>query len=224
MPTTRLAWNILATLLLLFCAGCVERAIPAHAPTQTAPSKPITLQPPGAATVTATSTSTGLPAMAASATRTASSTPASQPAAERSQPVAERPQPEAEQTQPAADHAQRTPTFAGTLDTLRQTPPTLMLHKSSQDFDSVAFLRDFVQILQRENRHVVTYAMISAQPDVTALEKDRLFILTIDDISLQAPIDPSIQAMIDILLEAGTRLCWELLRRVSWRTTKPSGS
>ena len=96
-----------------------------------------------------------------------------------------------------------TPQPSPTFDTLRQTPPTLMLHRSSADFDSVAFLKGFVQILKENEIQVVTYAEISRQPDITAAESGRLIIITIDDISLQAKIDPSIQEMIAILREAG---------------------
>ncbi len=88
-------------------------------------------------------------------------------------------------------------------DPLRRTPPTLMLHRSNPDFDAVAFLQDFVQILQEHQMHAVTYHDLTRLPDLTAAEHGRLMILTIDDISLQAPIDPSILQMIEILREAG---------------------
>jgi peptidoglycan/xylan/chitin deacetylase (PgdA/CDA1 family) len=50
---------------------------------------------------------------------------------------------------------------------------------------------------------VVTYQDLTHQPELTALEQGRLFIITIDDISLQAPINASIQEMIALLQEAG---------------------
>lgn len=77
-----------------------------------------------------------------------------------------------------------------------------MLHRSNLDFDAVAFLKDFVRILQEQQIHMVTYQDLTRQPDLTAAEQGRLMILTIDDISLQAPIDPSILQMIEILREA----------------------
>lgn len=96
-----------------------------------------------------------------------------------------------------------TPSPVVIYDPLRRTPPTLMLHRSNQDFDAVTFLQEFVRILQEQKIHVVTYNDLTRQPDLTAVEQGRLMILTIDDISLQAPIDPSIQQMIAILREAG---------------------
>lgn len=78
-----------------------------------------------------------------------------------------------------------------------------MLHKSSTGFDSVAFLKGFVEILKQNDFRVVTYMEISHQPDITAAAQGRLMIITIDDVSLQAKIDPSIQEMIAILREAG---------------------
>jgi len=60
-----------------------------------------------------------------------------------------------------------------------------------------------VQILKEKDIHVVTYMDITRQPDISAAEQGRLFIITIDDVSLQAKIDPSIQEMIAILRKAG---------------------
>lgn len=90
-----------------------------------------------------------------------------------------------------------------TLDTLRKTPPTIMLHRSNEKFDSVQFLNDLIVILKEKQLKVITYQDISRQPDITALEEGRLFIITIDDVSLQAPIDPDIKKMITLLLDAG---------------------
>jgi hypothetical protein len=56
-----------------------------------------------------------------------------------------------------------------------------MLHRSNPDFDSVKFLGDLVQIIKQHNLKVITYADISRQPDITALQQGRLFIITIDD-------------------------------------------
>ncbi|MCE1255423.1 MAG: polysaccharide deacetylase family protein [Anaerolineae bacterium] len=90
-----------------------------------------------------------------------------------------------------------------TFDTLRNTPPTIMLHRSNENFDSVFFLKELVTILKEKDFMVITYEDITKQPDITILEKGHLFIITIDDIGLQAPLDPSIEQMIKILEEAG---------------------
>jgi hypothetical protein len=50
-----------------------------------------------------------------------------------------------------------TPTIVPTLDPLRSTPPTLMLHRPNLQFDSLAFLKEFVKILQQNEMKVVTY-------------------------------------------------------------------
>ncbi len=94
------------------------------------------------------------------------------------------------------------PTVTPTFSPVRRTPATLMLHPSSDVFDSVAFLQAFVQILQENGIEVITYQTISEHPEITAVEQGRLVIITIDDISLQAPLDDSVQGMIAILLEA----------------------
>lgn len=140
------------------------------------PSPGITVPP--TATVASDPTGTIMPSLAVRMTRTPGSQSSAAPA-----------------------HS-ATPIPVGTLDTLRQTPPTLMLHMRSPQFDSVAFLRGFVKILKAKGYRVVTYQEISGSPDITAAEQGRLFILTIDDISLQAEIDPSILEMIEILRDA----------------------
>jgi hypothetical protein len=89
-----------------------------------------------------------------------------------------------------------------TLDTLRKTPPTLMLHQDHPDFDSVKFLEGFLKILKTKDYKLVTYQYISDHPDITATEVGNLFIITIDDIALQAPIDSSINELITLLLDA----------------------
>lgn len=108
-------------------------------------------------------------------------------------------QPSATPTPPPSS----TPTPAGTLDPLRRAPMTLMLHRSNSTFDSVKFLKGMLVILKGLDFHVITFEDISKNPDITALEQGRLFIISIDDISLQAEIDPSIQEMITMLREAG---------------------
>ena len=96
-----------------------------------------------------------------------------------------------------------TPTIVPTLDPLRSTPPTLMLHRPNLQFDSLAFLKEFVKILQQNEMKVVTYRDIYKSPNITATEQGRLFIITIDDISLAYPMDKRVVEMTDVLQEAG---------------------
>ncbi len=96
-----------------------------------------------------------------------------------------------------------TPTIVPTLDPIRSTPPTLMLHRPSLQFDSLAFLKEFVKILQQNEMKVVTYRDIYKSPEITATEQGKLFIITIDDISLAYPMDKRVVEMTDILQEAG---------------------
>jgi peptidoglycan/xylan/chitin deacetylase (PgdA/CDA1 family) len=96
-----------------------------------------------------------------------------------------------------------TPTLTPTLDPIRKTPPTLMLHRPSLQFDSLAFLKDFIKILKQGNMRVVTYRDISRNPDITATEKGKLFIITIDDISLAYPMNRQVIEMTEVLREAG---------------------
>ena len=96
-----------------------------------------------------------------------------------------------------------TPTIVPTLDPIRSTPPTLMLHRPSLQFDSLAFLKEFVKILQQNEMKVVTYRDIYKSPEITATEQGRLFIITIDDISLAYPMDKRVVEMTDVLQEAG---------------------
>jgi peptidoglycan/xylan/chitin deacetylase (PgdA/CDA1 family) len=95
------------------------------------------------------------------------------------------------------------PTAIPTYRPLRSTPPTLMLHRPNLTFDSLAFLKDFIQLLKLNNMEVVTYRYISDHPDITAIDKGRLFIISIDDIFLPYPIDKRVLEMIRILREAG---------------------
>lgn len=96
-----------------------------------------------------------------------------------------------------------TPTAIPTLSPIRNTPPTLMLHRPNLTFDSLAFLKEFIKLLQLNNMEVVTYRYIYEHPDVTAIDKGKLFIITIDDIFLAYPIDKRVLEMIKILREAG---------------------
>lgn len=78
-----------------------------------------------------------------------------------------------------------------------------MLHRPSLQFDSLAFLKEFIKILQQNNMNVVTYRDISKNPDLTATEQGKLFIITIDDISLAYPMNRQVLEMIELLREAG---------------------
>ena len=95
------------------------------------------------------------------------------------------------------------PTAIPTLDPIRNTPPTLMLHRPNLNFDSLAFLKEFIKLLKLNNMEVVTYRYIYKHPDITAIDKGKLFIITIDDIFLAYPIDKRVLEMIQILREAG---------------------
>jgi peptidoglycan/xylan/chitin deacetylase (PgdA/CDA1 family) len=95
------------------------------------------------------------------------------------------------------------PTITPTLDPIRSTPPTIMLHRPNQAFDSLQFLKDLIVILKEENMQVVTYQDISREPFITSTQRGRLFIITIDDIYLPYPVDPKVLEMIHVLQEAG---------------------
>jgi peptidoglycan/xylan/chitin deacetylase (PgdA/CDA1 family) len=96
-----------------------------------------------------------------------------------------------------------TPTITPTPDPIRSTPPTIMLHRSNENFDSVAFLRDLIAILKQNEMKVITYRDIQNDPSITATEKGKLFIITIDDIYLRYPMHSSVKEMIDLLQQAG---------------------
>ena len=96
-----------------------------------------------------------------------------------------------------------TATLIATLSPMRKTPPTLMLHRPSLQFDSLAFLKEFINILKQESMKVVTYRDISENPKITATEQGKLFIITIDDISLAYPMNRQVIEMIEVLQEAG---------------------
>ena len=78
-----------------------------------------------------------------------------------------------------------------------------MLHRPNLQFDSLAFLKEFVNILQQNKMKVVTYRDIYKNPNITAMEQGKLFIITIDDISLAYPMDKRVVEMIKVLQEAG---------------------
>lgn len=95
------------------------------------------------------------------------------------------------------------PTITPTMDPIRSTPPTIMLHRPNLNFDSLSFLKDLLVILKQESVKVVTYRDISEDPAMTATEKGRLFIITIDDIYLPYPVDPKVMEMITAIRETG---------------------
>ena len=133
-----------------------------------------------------TGTATSVPAV------TAAATPAPTVAARTSVPIAT-----------AAVDAQMTATIPPVLAPIRHTPATLMLHRSNLSFDAVRFLKDFIAILKQNQMHVITYRDISDNPDITASEQGKLFMISIDDIYLRYPIDPSVLEMIAVLRGAG---------------------
>ena len=94
------------------------------------------------------------------------------------------------------------PTITPTLDPLRSTPPTIMLHRPSATFDSIAFLKDLIAILKQNETQVVTYRDIYNDPSITATAKGKLFIITLDDIYLPYPISSDVMEMIRLLKEA----------------------
>jgi peptidoglycan/xylan/chitin deacetylase (PgdA/CDA1 family) len=150
-----------------------------------------------AISASATPTSVALPVTGAEAATLAPETPTSTPTAEPAETATPLPSPTATATPEAS------PTPMATLDPLRATPPTLMLHRQSTSFDPIPFIRDFVAILKEKDFHVVTYEYIDAHPEITATEKGRLFILTIDDVNLEGEIDKSMAGIIAAIEEAG---------------------
>ena len=96
------------------------------------------------------------------------------------------------------------PTLSPTaLPLVRQTPPTLMLHRNNAKFDAVQFLREMIGIIKENDLRVVTYRDIQEDPAITATEQGKLFIITIDDIYLRYPMHESVVEMIALLQEAG---------------------
>ncbi len=118
-----------------------------------------------------------------------------------SQPASATPRPSPSPT-PTLE-ATPTTTQTPTPQPIRQTPPTLMLHRKNISFDSVQFLKDFIPILKQNKMRVITYQEINKKPAITATEQGKLFIISIDDIYLRYPIDPSVLEMIALLRQAG---------------------
>lgn len=96
-----------------------------------------------------------------------------------------------------------TPVSTAIPDPIRRTPLTLMLHRRNYRFDSVQFLKDLIPVLKQNEMQVVTYRALVKQPDLTLTQQGKLFIITIDDIYLRYPIDPSVLEMIRVLVDAG---------------------
>jgi peptidoglycan/xylan/chitin deacetylase (PgdA/CDA1 family) len=78
-----------------------------------------------------------------------------------------------------------------------------MLHRRNARFDSVQFLKDFIAVLKQNEMEVVTYRRFVKEPDLTLTKQGKMFIITIDDIYLRYPIDPSVLEMIRLLVDAG---------------------
>jgi len=67
----------------------------------------------------------------------------------------------------------------------------------------VQFLKDFILILKQNKMRVITYEDIRKNPEITSREQGKLFIISIDDLYLRYPIDPSVLEMIALLRQAG---------------------
>jgi len=100
---------------------------------------------------------------------------------------------------------QPTPTSTPTPTPLpiRNTPATLMLHRNNVKFDALQFLKDFIVLLKQNDAQVVTYRSLDKEKASASSNRGRPFIITIDDIYLRYPIDPSVQGMIEALITAG---------------------
>ncbi len=178
-PTRRLIRAVLCGLIAAIATGCAGGPSSAQVIADAAP-------------VTATAAASAIPP---------TSTP--QPTLPPTQP----PQPTHTPTLEPSPAPRSSPTVepspTGALSELRRTPPTLMLHRENLDFDPVAFMQEFIPLLQQGGFRTVTYRDISREPWITATHEGKLFIITIDDIELQAPIDPSVAKVIAMLEEAG---------------------
>lgn len=96
--------------------------------------------------------------------------------------------------------ATMTVTVTPTPGPIWDTPASLMLHRKNDQFDTVQFLREFIGLLQQSGASVLTYRSLAGQPVAST---SRPFIISIDDIYLRYPIDPSVLEMIGLLREAG---------------------
>jgi len=96
-----------------------------------------------------------------------------------------------------------TPVSTSIPEPIRHTPATLMLHRRNSRFDSVQFLKDFIAVLKQNEMEVVTYRKFVKKPDLTLTKQGKLVIISIDDIYLRYPIDPSVLEMISLLVDAG---------------------
>ena len=78
-----------------------------------------------------------------------------------------------------------------------------MLHRRNYKFDSVQFLKDFIAVLKQNDVQLITYRRLSEKNLPAASPQTRQFIISIDDIYLRYPIDPSVMEMIGALVQAG---------------------
>jgi peptidoglycan/xylan/chitin deacetylase (PgdA/CDA1 family) len=97
--------------------------------------------------------------------------------------------------------ATETVTITPTPRPILDTPASLMLHRKNDQFDAVQFLREFISLLQQSGARVLTYRTLLVGESTTGT--GRPFIISIDDIYLRYPIDPSVLEMIGLLREAG---------------------
>jgi len=77
-----------------------------------------------------------------------------------------------------------------------------MLHASHAGFDAPGFLTQFLLEAGERDLLLVTYSQLEADPALLASGAGRLLIITIDDVFLQAKLNPSVEQMIEILLDA----------------------
>jgi len=97
-----------------------------------------------------------------------------------------------------------TATLTATFSPIRSTPMTIMMHPSTDAFDAVGFLREFILILQENHIRVITYRNILEDPNITVREKGKIAIITIDDVFIGSRngLNRTVQEMIDLLCEA----------------------
>ena len=77
-----------------------------------------------------------------------------------------------------------------------------MLHASHEGFDAPEFLRDFLRRALDRGMRTVTYSDLEEEPARLLSGSADLLIITIDDVFLQAELNPSVQEMIALLLDA----------------------
>ncbi len=95
------------------------------------------------------------------------------------------------------------PSITPTLSDKYPTPPTLMLHPATTQFDSVAFLQAFIELAKAAQIEAVTYQDLTREPQRCAYTPQQCIIFTIDDVQTITPIQDSVQQMINLLQAAG---------------------